>query len=447
MRKILCAVINAECKIMRNILYQVLYTALIIIMSLCPAVSGTVDFYWIVEPSFQNAESFSNGMAAVMTEEKYGYINSSGELVIKPSYDEAGDFYNDTAPVINNGLRLYINNKGMSVIIVREDESRYFGEGLAVVKINGRYGYLNSSGKFVLKPAYEDAISFSEGFAAVKINGKYGFINKKGKIIIRPVYEKASIFSEGVAAVKIKNTWGYINKRGVTVVKNIYAEAGDFRSGLAPVKVDSGFGYINIKGEFVINPQFESAAQFTESIAAVKLNGRWGYIKINDKRKMREKKIISNIEVVQDTKKVSETEIKKSGLYTGEVKDSGSNENISVKNLQGKKTPRVEDNRELSRSENFKDTGDIVDIDKNIPVIKGMEYVGKLSEMNAGQVVIIDSKTGGKVYLGAWCITKVYEDRIYIEAGTPFSAVTKCDLKEGFYGDIKPGMNVYKKNK
>lgn len=411
-----------------------------------PAASAE-QFRWIVEPRYDRAESFSEGMAAVMTGGRCGYINSSGEVVIKPAYDEAGDFYDGLASVINDGLLMFINYKGVQVIAVKEDERRYFGDGLAVVRINGKYGYLTSGGKPVLKPVYEYALSFNEGVAAVKIDSKYGYINRSGITTIKPQYEMASIFSEGVAAVKINGKWGYINKRGSPVISKVFTEAGDFSSGLAPAKNDAGFGYINRMGVFVIKPQFEAALSFTESIAAVKFNGKWGYIKRTDSRKMREKKISSQIEIVQDSKKVPESVISKNGLERVETKDSGLNKKITGENLRGKDVTHIERNGESGNSVKSTDNANYVNIDKNIPVIKGMEYVGILSEVNEGQVVITDNRTGEKVYLGAWCITKVDEDKVYLEAGTPFSTVAKCESRNGFYEKIKPGMKVYKKNK
>ncbi len=124
-----------------------------------------------------------------------------------------------------------------------------------------------------------------------------------------------------------------------------------------------------------------------------------------------------------------------------ELKGSGVNDYTSAEKIREVKTPPVEER--IVKTDILE--ADVTD--KNIPVIKGMEYVGILSEVNAGQVVVTDYKTGSKVFLGAWCITKVEEDRVYLEAGTPFSTVAKCDFKNGFYEKIKPGMKVYKKNK
>lgn len=475
---ILYPLINRAVKVMLIKFILILNIILIIIFPLRAMGADAEQFQWIVKPEFEQGESFSEGMAAVMTGGGYGYINSSGEIVIKPVYVEAGDFYDGFAPVMSNGLPVYINHKGVQVIAVKMDERRYFGEGLAAVKINGKYGYLTADGKQALKPVYEYALPFNEGLAAVKINGKYGFINKKGKIIIRPVYEKASGFSEGFAAVRINGAWGYINRKGAVVIKAVYAEAGYFRSGSAPVKGSSGFGYINSRGSFIIEPQFESAAPFSENLAAVKLNGKWGYIKrtsgrretvkkrSHDKNSVRISESVKEAsvdntsnkkkDVVQKKKDVKPDKefsvnkqtsvINQSGTTDRVIKGAGLNDYTTGGNIRDEKNSRIEEKTERTSYLKLNDNNRI-NTDKNIPVIKGMEYVGILSEVNEGQVIVTDFKTGAKVYLGAWCITKVDEDKVYLEAGTPFSTVAKCDFRNGFYEKIKPGMKVYKKNK
>jgi len=461
-------------------LIKVFFIITVLMITVSPQRAAAEQFRWIIKPVFESAESFSEGVAAVMTGGKYGYVNSRGIFVIKPEYDKADDFYRGKARVISNGVPSYINRKGVRITDVKEDVRRYFGEGVAVIRINGKYGYLTDGGRPVIAPLYEDALSFNEGVAAVKIDGKYGFINKKGKIVIRPVYENASIFSEGVAAVRINGAWGYINRKGVMVVKAVYAEAGDFRSGSAPVKGESGFGYINSRGGYIIDPQFESALPFSEKAAAVKVNGKWGFIKRASggrnplKKKLRaedkvqipeqvKEKLTDNIRVKKDdslinngrdektdkekSRKEQAVFMDKKDSRSREIKGSGVNDYTSVEKIREGKTPLLEERIVNADIREADVTDKKTAADKNIPVIKGMEYVGILSEVNAGQVIVTDYKTGSKVFLGAWCITKVDEDRVYLEAGTPFSTVAKCDFKNGFYEKIKPGMKVYKKNK
>ncbi len=457
---------------------------------------GAGSFIWLVEPQFESAGIFSEGMAAVKVGGKYGFINTTGEMIIEPRFDEAGNFSEGSAVVYTGGFPGHVNRKGLRVIVLREDESRYFGDGLAVIKIKDRYGYIKSSGGMALQPVYEDAFSFSEGLAPVKIDGRYGFINKTGKVIIKPVYEKAAIFSEGLAAVMINGKWGYINRRGRMVVKAVYSDAGEFMNGCAPVKSDAGFGYIDRKGRLIVKPQFEEALPFTEKIAAVKLDGRWGYIKLRYITKKKKAGKTPYGKIVKKGKGDSEAITEKTGGKSGRdiiVKTSVNKESESAGKTLDKGSGKISvsrDSADITEKavkkgyDEYKSgkasvktetgSGDIlykkeragagkeseytpafdyseskkeIKSDENIPVIKGMKYVGTLSEVNSGQVIIIDSKTGRKVYLGAWCITGVEEDRIYLEAGTPFSTIAKCDFLNGFYEKIKPGMKVYKKIK
>lgn len=57
----------------------------------------------IIEPKFQLVKDFHEGFAAFMVRKlgikKWGYINKEGEVVVKPIYDEAGDFKNGIAKV------------------------------------------------------------------------------------------------------------------------------------------------------------------------------------------------------------------------------------------------------------------------------------------------------------------------------------------------------------
>ena len=55
-----------------------------------------------IEPEFEDAKSFSHGLAPIKKNGKWGYINTEGGLVIDPQYADAGVFSEDgSAPVKN----------------------------------------------------------------------------------------------------------------------------------------------------------------------------------------------------------------------------------------------------------------------------------------------------------------------------------------------------------
>ena len=53
----------------------------------------------IIEPAFQQAEAFSQGLAAVRINDRWGYINTLGKTAIKPQYDAAEPFSDGLAAV------------------------------------------------------------------------------------------------------------------------------------------------------------------------------------------------------------------------------------------------------------------------------------------------------------------------------------------------------------
>jgi hypothetical protein len=68
-----------------------------------------------VNPQFQNALRFSEGLAPVCLGGKWGYISAEGNLAINPQYEEAG----------------------------------LFAGGLAHVRAIGKYGLIDKEGKYV----------------------------------------------------------------------------------------------------------------------------------------------------------------------------------------------------------------------------------------------------------------------------------------------------------
>ena len=172
--------------------------------------------YDFAQPFFFNDIS-GKTLAYVSVGGKYGYIDKDGNMVIEPQFDGADGFENGLARVLIDGKHGFIDKTGSLVIPARYDDAGSFGYkvGLAPVKFKGEWMMIDKSGNVAIPPAgYERMFSFSEGIAKVRINGKYGFIDEKGNLVIPAVYDEATDFLSDISYVSRDGRKFYIDKSG-----------------------------------------------------------------------------------------------------------------------------------------------------------------------------------------------------------------------------------------
>lgn len=141
---------------------------------------------------------------------KVGYINQRGEVVIDPIFDYATRFYEGLAAVEVRNRWGVINASGEFAIQPQSRGWCRFRDGLASISVKGKWGIIDRSGKFVLKPKYDYLESFREGRAVFRLGGfqqsrtwRYGYLDKNGAEAIPAVFHNAYGFSEGLAAAKV----------------------------------------------------------------------------------------------------------------------------------------------------------------------------------------------------------------------------------------------------
>jgi hypothetical protein len=214
----------------------------------------------VIEGPYHFADDFSEGLAGVAIDNKYGFINRRGEVVVQPRFD----------------LRKEGRHPRYTV------SSGRFSEGLACVALGGLYGYIDKSGEFVIPPQFAVAQDFSEGLAwAVSRDGRTkGWIDQRGRWAVTAVRGKGLSFSlswlsysqerrewkfsEGLAPFLIYDgervLHGYVNRSGVVVIEPIEStDIGPFVGGLARItyyeqsdaKPGTASGYVDKAGRFI----------------------------------------------------------------------------------------------------------------------------------------------------------------------------------------------------
>jgi hypothetical protein len=161
----------------------------------------------------------------------WGYKNASGRVLIKPHFTMAKAFSPEgIAAVVDEAGWAYINEKGETIIrpFVIDNGPDYFKDGLARCISDNKFGFFDRMGKIVIGAQFDFALPFHEGLAAVCTGckeepegeyhfvkgGTWGYINKQGKMVIPARFEKAGNFETGKAAVTVKGKKVFVDKKG-----------------------------------------------------------------------------------------------------------------------------------------------------------------------------------------------------------------------------------------
>jgi predicted DNA-binding WGR domain protein len=279
-----------------------------------------------IKPKYEDARSFSNGLAAVKINGKWGYINKKGKLVIKSNFTSGNSFSEGMAIFENKDSEGktkygYVDTKGIVMVDPVFAEAKDFKDGVApVCPINDlnwedmiltvKWGLIDKSGKYLIPPEYDLIHDPYDGFVIAEkdqeffvadingnilfsVNGKINELsNSINKIHVNEVYS----FKEGRALVRTNSSmvhfyeqgwkrmggyWGFIDKTGEVVLEPKYADILPFSENKAafrsyideqdefPFIKTSKSGYLNLEGKVIIEPKFDVADPFYNGIAKV----------------------------------------------------------------------------------------------------------------------------------------------------------------------------------
>jgi len=158
---------------------------------------------------------------------RFGYKNKSGEIVLAATYQMANDFVNGMAEVVDDQGWAYINGNGEVIArpFIYDNGPDYFREGLARYVEEDKIGFLNEKGIKVISSDFDFAKPFDNGLSLVclecrpksithesgehwtTVGGKWGIINTKGEWVLPCKYTEVKDFGKGVVGYKEGEKW------------------------------------------------------------------------------------------------------------------------------------------------------------------------------------------------------------------------------------------------
>ena len=236
-----------------------------------------------IEPTYEIAEIEYNYFLLYLNE-KYGVIDTSGNIVIQPEYDNliipnpkedvficSNDGDSKNKVLDQNGKELYTIYDNVEAISINGVTTTIpYEKDILKYRVNDQYGLINIEGIRITKAIYEeiDGLKYEEGNLIVKQNGKYGVIDLNGK-------KKLNISYDGIEADKYYDeNLGYENTGYIVS----YTTEEGYR-----------YGYISSSGKKILEIEYNDLKRVTNIdekdniYLIVSKDGQYGFFK-NDKQ-------------------------------------------------------------------------------------------------------------------------------------------------------------------
>jgi hypothetical protein len=223
------------------------------------------------------------GLATVNLNGYYGCIDATDKTIVPFKYSFINPFEPRIAMASLNGYLGWVNTKGAIVVPFEyQDAKNWFREnGLTTVEKNGKWGAIDTAGRLFIACKYDDPIYFEGNISTeVHVNGQIGILGFSGKEIIPPKYDSASTAPGGVC---LNNKWAIINKNGKEVTPFLYDWASSAEwGGVNRVRLHGNMGLVsNTTGKPLTPLKYKSIEDCDGHRYIVIYNNRYGVLDNN----------------------------------------------------------------------------------------------------------------------------------------------------------------------
>lgn len=197
----------------------------------------------------------------------YGLADTEGNILVKPQY-EMVSFRGVPIKIRHNNREGFIDKTGKILIPPVYQFARRFTEGLAAVKKNNLWGFIDTTGKLVIPHRFSQVRAFSYGLSIVEEGGKSKLIDREGKIQCIVDYPEVELFSSQLIGVRENGFWKLLNTSGKVISGSDFNELKSFEtlyvpkhpglsSGWVIYRKQDKWGLINPAGKIISEPLFD----------------------------------------------------------------------------------------------------------------------------------------------------------------------------------------------
>lgn len=230
-----------------------------------------------IPAQYERAWVFSEGLGGVVSNDKLGFVNHKGDLVIPHKFKYLLQWKNSVDFVFKGGYCTVIGENNKHGLIdksgewVIEPQYDYINKpvgGYRMVCNKGKYGLLDQSLRMIVPIEYNNIIVREDGFL-VRHGSEQKLLALDGQTVLIPlIYDKVYRLTYGTdkvdangktilvnseyIAYKVNEKWGILDKNGRRITKAEYVDVDAIKNDLFRCEISDGCNIIvNSKGEVV----------------------------------------------------------------------------------------------------------------------------------------------------------------------------------------------------
>lgn len=214
---------------------------------------------------------------------KWGYIDTKGNVLVEIKYDDVRDFKNGIAIVNYKGKWGYIDAKGSEIIKPSFLDAHEFDGNLALVQsFDKKYFYIDRTGKKQFDCPAMNCADFKKGYALFNENGVFGIVDSMGKVTCQLTFTDISPLESGKFIAQEGNYFGIADYSGKWLVSPKYTLIKAPANGFTRCKKDNKYYFLNNELKEKLGP-FDDATDFEDGHAAIARGGKYEIIDQNGK--------------------------------------------------------------------------------------------------------------------------------------------------------------------
>lgn len=231
----------------------------------------------------------------VLNEKKQEIYTNYDKVEPIYNYDEAGQIWceKNIVKVQKDGKYGLMNLEGKEILSCTKDqiEELKTTQSVFVTLQNGKKGLVDHLGKEIIENKYVEIIpltnQYENGFIVKNEAGKYGVINYDKTIALEEKYEEIqNVYGNNIYVVKESNTWKLINNNEEVVVENGFEEIKSINTNRLIIKKAGKYGIMNINKEEVVPASYDDLTYAFLDYYIAKKDNKYGMINANNEEKL-----------------------------------------------------------------------------------------------------------------------------------------------------------------